>query len=78
MKEVDIKYLTNTDNTISYISEATKALPVARTANFFTQIRKILGDCDKIRRRILEIMDNYLDNENEKRMNCLKRKLLHI
>lgn len=76
MKEVEIKYLTNTDNTISDISEATKALPVARTANFFTQLRKILGGCDKIRRRILGIMGNYL--ENEKRMNCLKRKLLHI
>ena len=44
MKEIDRKYLTNTANTLADISEASKvlkAVPVARAADFFTQLRKL-------------------------------------
>ena len=53
-----------------------KAVPVARAKDFFTNLRRLWGDWDKIRRRILAIMGKYLESEEEKRMNYLKRKLL--
>ena len=53
-----------------------KAVPVARARDFFTQIKKLWGDWDRIRSRILDIMGKYLESEEEKRMNYLRRKLL--
>ena len=61
---------------ITAISKVAKAVPVARDKDFFTQLRKIWGDWDKIRRRILDIMSKYLESEEEKRINYLRRKLL--
>ena len=66
----------NTLNEVSQISKTLKAVSVARAADFFTQLRKIWGDWDKVRRRILAIMGKYLESEDEKRINYLKRKLL--
>ena len=79
MKEVDKKILTNTVNNIGDVSEVKRVLkvvPVARAVDFFTNLRRIWGDWDKIRKRILDIMGKYLESEDEKRMNYLKRKLL--
>ena len=58
------------------IKRVFKAVTAARAVDFFTQLRKLWGDWDKIRRRILAIMGKYLESEDEKRMNYLKRKLL--
>ena len=58
------------------IQRVCNAVPVARAVDFFTNLRRIWGDWDKIRRRILNIMGKYIENEDEKRMNYLKRKLL--
>ena len=66
----------NTLNEVSQISKTLKAVSVARAADFFTHLRRLWGDWDKIRRRILTIMGKYLESEEEKRMNYLKRKLL--
>ena len=69
-------------NSVSNLADANeikrvcKAVSVARASDFFTQLRKLWGDWDKIRRRILAIMGKYLESEDEKRMNYLKRKLL--
>ena len=79
MKLVDKKYLTNSSITLGDICQSkrvTNAIPVARARDFFTNIKRIWGDWDKIRRRILDIMGNYFENEEEKRMNYLRRKLL--
>ena len=66
----------NTLNEVSQISKTLKAVSVARAADFFTHLRRLWGDWDKIRRRILTIMGKYLESEEEKRMNYLRRKLL--
>ena len=58
------------------IKRVCNAVPVARAVDFFTQLRKIWGDWEKIRRRILNIMGKYFESEEEKRINYLKRKLL--
>ena len=79
MKEVDKKILDNTITSFADACEAQKvlkAVPVARAVDFFTQLRKIWGDWDKYRRRIMAIMGNYFESEDEKRKNYLKRKLL--
>jgi murein DD-endopeptidase MepM/ murein hydrolase activator NlpD len=79
LKVIDKKLLANAVTTIADIGEikkVEKAATVARAVDFFTQLRKIWGDWDKIRRRILNIMGKYLESEEEKRMNYLKRKLL--
>ena len=79
LKEIDKKLLSNTVNTLADVSQTKRisnALPVARAVDFFTQLRKVWGDWDKVRRRILAIMGKYLESEDEKRMNYLKRKLL--
>ena len=79
LKVMDRKYLTNSVITFGDVSEITKvvkAVPVARAKDFFTNLRRIWGDWDKIRRRILDIMGKYLESEEEKRMNYLRRKLL--
>ena len=75
MKTIDKKLLENsiinmTDDNVS------KAVTAARAKDFFTQLRKAWGDWDKIRRRILAIMGKYIESEDEKRTNYLKRKLL--
>ena len=75
----DKQLLANSVNTLSDVNESkkvVKAVSVARAADFFTQLRKIWGDWDKVRRRILGIMGKYLESEDEKRINYLKRKLL--
>ena len=66
----------NTLNEVSQISKTLKAVSVARAADFFNHLRRLWGDWDKIRRRILAIMGKYVESEEEKRMNYLKRKLL--
>ena len=75
MKVIDKKYLTNVATTLGDVEQCKKldkAVPVARALDFFTQLRKIWGDWDRIRRRILDIMSKYLESEEEKRMNYLK------
>ena len=79
MNIVDKKSLTNAVTTLgdaSSTKKVLKAVPVARAADFFTQLRKVWGDWSKIRIRILDIMGKYLESEDEKRINYLKRKLL--
>ena len=79
LKEIDKKLLSNSVNTIADIGQTkklVKAVSVARAADFFTQLRKIWGDWDKVKRRILGIMGKYLESEDEKRINYLRRKLL--
>ena len=66
----------NTLNEVSVTNKLLKAVPVARAVDFFTHLRRIWGDWDKIRKRILDIMGKYLESEEEKRINYLKRKLL--
>ena len=51
----DKQLLSNSVNTLTDVSQTkriSKALPVARAVDFFTQLRKIWGDWDKVRRRI--------------------------
>ena len=79
MNVFDKQSLSNSVNALgdfNQIKRTLKAVSVARAADFFTQLRKLWGDWDKIRRRILNIMGKYLESEEEKRMNYLKRKLL--
>ena len=79
MKEIDKQFIINSVNTItdaSLVRNVTKAVPAARAADFFTNLRRLWGDWDKIRKRILNIMGKYLESEDEKRINYLKRKLL--
>ena len=79
MQVIDKKSLTNIAITLGdafQTKRVCKAVPVARARDFFTNLRRIWGDWDKIRRRILGIMGNYFESEDEKRMNFLKRKLL--
>ena len=79
MKTIDKKLLMNAVVNIADVMQSKKvleAMNVARAKDFFTQLRKVWGDWDKIRRRILGIMGKYLESEEEKRMNYLKRKLL--
>jgi hypothetical protein len=79
MKTIDKKILMNIVTNITDVMQTKKVLEatnVARAADFFTQLRKAWGDWDKVRRRILNIMGKYLESEDEKRMNYLKRKLL--
>jgi len=45
-------------------------------SDFFNKLRKVWDDLPKIRNRILDIMGKYLESEEEKRINYLKRKLL--
>ena len=76
---LDKKSLTDNVNALteaSQISKTLKAVTAARAVDFFTHLRRLWGDWDKIRRRILAIMGKYLEGEEEKRMNYLKRKLL--
>ena len=71
--------LTDNVNTLADISTThkyLKAVPVARASDFFNKLRKAWGDWSKIRIRILEIMGKYLESEEEKRINYLRRKLL--
>ena len=79
LKVVDKKLLENSVINMSDASEIKRvcnAVPVARAKDFFTNLRRLWGDWDKIRRRILNIMGKYIESEDEKRMNYLKRKLL--
>ena len=57
-------------------SRILKAVNVARAKDFFVHLRRLWGDWDKIRKRILAIMGKYLESEEEKRINYLKRKLI--
>ena len=69
MKKKKKKLLSNTVTTLAEVCQAkrlTKAVPVARAVDFFTNLRKIWGDWDKIKRRILGIMGNYYEREDEK------------
>ena len=72
LKTIDKKLLTNSVTNLADVMQTKKvsnAVSVARAADFFTQLRKIWGDWDKVRRRILNIMGKYLESEEEKRMN---------
>ena len=62
-------------NNVSLIRRVVKAVPTARALDFFTHLRRIWGDWDKIRRRIMNILGKYVESEEEKRINYLKRKL---
>ena len=61
---------------VSQTSKILKGVSAARAVDFFTHLRRIWGDWDKVRRRILAIMGKYIESEDEKRINYLKRKLL--
>ena len=79
MNMLDKKSLTdnvNTLNDVSQVQNTIKAVRAARASDFFNHLRRLWGDWDKIRRRILAIMGKYVESEEEKRMNYLKRKLL--
>ena len=71
LKVVDKKLLENSVINMSDASEIKRicnAVPVARAVDFFTNLRRLWGDWDKIRRRILNIMGKYIESEDEKRM----------
>ena len=79
MSLLDKKTLFDNVNTISDVSltnKIMKAVPVARAVDFFTHLRRIWGDWDKIRKRVMAILGKYVESEEEKRINYLKRKLL--
>ena len=88
MEEINKQYVKNCVNTMADavscynvtkavpVARAKDFFPVARAKDFFTNLRRLWGDWDKIRKRILAIMGKYLESEDEKRMNYLKRKLL--
>ena len=79
LKVLDKKLLTDNVNTIADVSQTKKILngvSAARAVDFFTNLRKLWGDWDKVRKRILAIMGKYIESEDEKRINYLKRKLL--
>jgi plasmid stabilization system protein ParE len=79
LKVLDKKSLVDNVNTIADVSETTKicrALPLARATDFFNKLRKKWGDWSKIKIRILDIMGNHLESEDEKRNNILRKKLL--
>ena len=79
MNVLDKKLLTDNVNALADVSETNKilkAVNAARAVDFFTHLRRIWGDWDKVRRRILAIMGKYIESEDEKRINYLKRKLL--
>ena len=79
MKVLDKKNLADNVKTladVSQVSKILKAVSAARAVDFFTHLRRIWGDWDKVRRRILAIMGKYIESEDEKRINYLKRKLL--
>jgi len=76
---LDKKTLADNVNTLADVSSTTKllkAVPVTRASDFFNKLRKTWGDWSKVRIRILEIMGKYLENEEEKRINYLRRILL--
>ena len=67
----DKKLLTNSVNNLADANEikrVTKAVSVARASDFFTQLRKIWGDWEKIRRRILNIMGNTLKAKKKREL----------
>jgi len=79
MGVLDKKLLSDNVNTIadaSQVNSLLKAVRAARAVDFFTHLRRLWGDWDKIRKRILAIMSKYLESEEEKRINYLKRKLI--
>ena len=79
MGVLDKKSLSDNVNTLADVSQTKnilRAVNAARAADFFTQLRKLWGEWGKVRKRILDIMGKYLESEDEKRMNYLKRKLL--
>ena len=70
MNVFDKQSLSNSVNALgdfNQIKRTLKAVSVARAADFFTQLRKLWGDWDKIRRRILNIMGKYLEKVKKKR-----------
>ena len=79
LKTIDKKLLTNNVTTLGDVCQSIRvsnAIPVARARDFFTNLKKIWGDWDRIRRRILDIMGTYFTTEDEKLKNYLRRKLL--
>ena len=79
MKVLDKKLLSDNVTTIADVSQTSKllkAVNAARAVDFFTHLRRLWGDWDKVRKRILAIMGKYLESEDEKRINYLKRKLI--
>ena len=76
---LDKKSLTDNVNTLVYVSstyKVLKAVLIDRASDFFNKLRKAWGDWPKIRNRILDIRGKYFENEKEKRINYLTRKLL--
>ena len=65
----------NTLNDACLTNKVLNAVPVARAKDFFANLRKVWGDWDKIRKQVMAILGKYVENEEEKRINYLKRKL---
>jgi hypothetical protein len=69
---LDKKSLTDNVNTLTDVSQTNrilKAVTAARAVDFFTHLRRLWGDWDKIRKRILAKMGKYIESEEEKRIN---------
>ena len=78
---LDKKSLADNVNTLTEVSQTNrilKAVNAARAVDFFTHLRRLWGDWDKIRRRILAIMGKYLESEEEEllkeKINSMERK----
>ena len=79
MRVLDKKSLTDNVRAIadaSTLTKTLKALPLARASDFFNKLRRKWGDWSKIKIRFLDIMGTHLENEDEKRNNILRKKLL--
>jgi len=70
MRKVDKKLLNNIITAVTDVTQdkrVFKAVQAAKVVDFFSQLRKIWGDLDKYNRRIMALMGNYFESENEKR-----------
>jgi len=70
MRKVDKKLLNNIITAVTDVTQdkrVFKAVQAAKVVDFFSKLRKIWGDWDEYSRRIMALMSNYFENENEKR-----------
>ena len=65
----------NALNDVSITHKFNKSIKAARASDFFSHLRRIWGDWDKIRKQVMTILGKYVESEEEKRINYLKRKL---
>ena len=76
LKVVDKKLLENSVINMTdalEIKRVSNAVPVARAVDFFTNLRRLWGDWDKVRRRILAIMGKYIESEDDKKIITMER-----